>query len=81
VKVWPAVMCPYARLHQKAALSPLQALWQKRPAVPNVQPLCKWRAKLMACALLHFDFIYSDFICWLGGEYTTTTGTGLTFFK
>jgi hypothetical protein len=26
VKVWPAVMCPYARLHQKAALSPLQAL-------------------------------------------------------
>ena len=36
MKAWPAVMCPYARLHQKAALSPLQALRQKRPAVPNV---------------------------------------------
>ena len=23
----------------------------------------------MACALLHFDFVYSDFIHWLGGEY------------
>ena len=36
VKVWPAVMHPYARLHRKAASSPLQALRQKRPAVPNV---------------------------------------------
>ena len=42
----------------------------KRPAVPNIWPLCRWRAELMACAILCFDFIYSDFICWLGGEYT-----------
>ena len=41
VKAWPAVMRPYARLHQKAAMSPLQALRQKRPAVPNVRPLCR----------------------------------------
>ena len=24
----------------------------------------------MACTLLCFDFIYSDFIHWLGGKYT-----------
>ena len=59
VKAWPAVMRPYARLHRKAASSPLQALRQKRPAVPNVRPLCKRRAKLMACALLHFN-LYTE---------------------
>jgi hypothetical protein len=24
------------------------------------------------CALIHFDFIYGDLVCWLGGEYTTS---------
>ena len=41
VKAWPAIMQPYARLHRKAAISPIQALRDKRPAVPKVQPLCR----------------------------------------
>lgn len=70
VKMIPGTMKPYARLRRRAASRPLFQLRQSRPPVEQINSLCKRRAELMACALMRFNFVYSDFIRWLGGEYT-----------
>ena len=70
VQAVPSVMTPYAKLRRKAASQPIFELRQRRPPVDQLEPLCRRRAMLMACALIRFNFIYSDMIRWLGGEYT-----------
>jgi hypothetical protein len=59
---------PSMRLH--ALRAPIGTLRHRR--LPPGQPtrLCPARAGLYAAALLRFNFVYSDFLRWLSGEYT-----------
>ena len=64
------VMTQYARLRRSASSRILASLRQPRPNTSDIPPLCHRRAWLMGCALVRFNFVYADFIRWLGGEYT-----------
>ena len=65
-----SIMLNYARLRAAAITQPVFSLKVRRPAAAHIPPLCPTRAWTMARALLRFDFVYADFMRWLGGEYT-----------
>ena len=60
---------PYALLRRTALSFSVAPLREPRPP-PCGAPIDLHRSRLMACALLRFDFLHGDLIRWLGGEYT-----------
>jgi hypothetical protein len=66
------VMEFYARLRRAAFLQRHNAIQVRRPrpAISDRPPLDRTRSWLAGCALLSLNFVYGDFIRWLGGEYT-----------
>ena len=61
-------MHDYAQLHQSAATGSVTFLHVDHLPVDDA-PIDKWHGWLMGAALLQFDFIYGNFVRWLGGEY------------
>jgi len=68
-RAYPA-MKEYAVVRQFAASTSVSALRLPRPTSEPPPVLDDHRCLSMGAALLRFDFLYGDFVRWLGGEYT-----------
>jgi hypothetical protein len=69
----------YANLRWQASKQSTAELRRDR-APPDGSPVDENRSRLMAMALIRYDFIYGDFVRYLGGEYTNEDRDWLSTF-